>query len=254
MSLILEALKKSEAERQRGQAPGLFVEQAPVVRARREGAPAWAVALGALLIAVLAVLGWREWGRGEVAAPSPQPAPASGRVSEIAVPPLPSVGEGRGEGAVISTESPSVVPVPSPQPSPASGRGIEVAVLPRAGEAAEVAVPPLASVGEGRGEGAVVRAEPPAPAPSPPPSPASGNGSELVPRLADLPAGERAALPPLKLTMHVFADDPAARFVILDGRRLGEGAMVADGVVLRGIDRDGVVIEAQGRALRLPRP
>ena len=244
MSLILEALKKSEAERQRGQAPGLFVEQAPVARARREGAPAWAVALGALLIAVLAVLGWREWGRGEIAAPSPQPSPASGRGSEIAVPPLPSVGEGRGEGAVISTEPPSFVPVPSPQPSPSSGRG------------SEVAVPPLPSVGEGRGEGAVVRAEPPAPssAPSPPPQPASGNGSELVPRLADLPAGERAALPPLKLTMHVFADDPAARFVILDGRRLGEGAMVADGVVLRGIDRDGVVIEAQGRALRLPRP
>lgn len=81
-----------------------------------------------------------------------------------------------------------------------------------------------------------------------------GRGEGSIPRLADLAAGERAALPPLKLTMHVFADDPAARFVILDGRRLGEGAMVADGVVLRGIDRDGVVIEAQGRALRLPRP
>lgn len=90
-------------------------------------------------------------------------------------------------------------------------------------------------MGEGRQEGA------PAPA-------------EALPRLADLAAADRASLPPLKLTMHVFADDPAARFVILDGRRLGEGAMVADGIVLRGIDRDGVVIEAQGRALRLPRP
>lgn len=75
-----------------------------------------------------------------------------------------------------------------------------------------------------------------------------------MPRLADLAAADRASLPPLKLTMHVFADDPASRFVILDGRRLGEGAMVADGIVLRGIDRDGVVIEARGRALRLPRP
>lgn len=253
MSLILEALKKSEAERQRGQAPGLFVEQAPLARARREGAPAWAYALGALLLVVLAVFGWREWQRGEIAMPSPQPSPASGRGSEAAVlppaaegseaavPPLPSVGEGRGEGAVVRAEPPAPVPVPSPQPvrtevvlpspqpSPASGRGSEAAVLQPAGEGSEAAVPPLPSVGEGRGEGA-------------------------VPRLADLAAGERAALPPLKLTMHVFADDPAARFVILDGRRLGEGAMVAEGVVLRDIDRDGVVIEAQGRALRLPRP
>lgn len=228
MSLILEALKKSEAERQRGQAPGLFVEQAPLARARREGAPAWAFALGALLLLVLAVFGWREWQRGDVVTPSPQTSPASGRgsseaavvppaaeASEAAVLPLPSVGEGRGEGAVVRAEPPAPVPMPSPQPSPASGRGSQAAAPPPAGE--------------GRGEGS-------------------------IPRLADLAAGERAALPPLKLTMHVFADDPAARFVILDGRRLGEGAMVADGVVLRGIDRDGVVIEAQGRALRLPRP
>ncbi|WP_295361586.1 general secretion pathway protein GspB [Arenimonas sp.] len=230
MSLILEALKKSEAERQRGQAPGLFVEQAPLARARREGAPAWAFALGALLLVVLAVFGWREWQRVDVVTPSPQPSPVSGRGSEAAVLPLPSVGEGRGEGAVVRAEPPAPVPMPSPQPSPASGRGSSEAAAPTLPpERSEAAVPPLPPAGEGRGEGS-------------------------IPRLADLAAGERAALPPLKLTMHVFADDPAARFVILDGRRLGEGAMVADGVVLRGIDRDGVVIEAQGRALRLPRP
>jgi len=251
MSLILEALKKSEAERQRGQAPGLFVEQAPLARARREGAPAWAYALGALLLVVLAVFGWREWSRGESAAPSPQPSPASGRGSEAAAPPpagrggeaavlqpageggeaavlpLPSVGEGRGEGAVVRAGPPAPAPMPSPQPSPASGRGSEAAVLQPAGEGGEAAV--LQPAGPGREAGS-------------------------IPRLADLAAGERAALPPLKLTMHVFADDPGARFVILDGRRLGEGAMVAEGVVLRDIDRDGVVIEAQGRALRLPRP
>ena len=44
MSLILEALRRSEAERQRGKAPGLFVEQQALARRRRRQAPAWALA------------------------------------------------------------------------------------------------------------------------------------------------------------------------------------------------------------------
>ena len=239
MSLILEALKKSEAERQRGQAPGLFVEQAPLARPRREGTPAWAWALGGVLLVVLAVFGWREWSRlpaTPVEAPAPQPAPESGRGSEpAALPPL-APGEGRGEGTRASEPAPAPAATPAPPPAPASE--------------------PMR---------ATTRPEPPR-APSPQPSPASGRGSDspaavaapaaeaALPRLADLPAGERAALPPLKLTMHVFADDPSARFVILDGRRLGEGAMLGDAVLLREIRRDGVVLEAGGRVLLLPRP
>ena len=94
--------------------------------------------------------------------------------------------------------------------------------------------------------------------PPPQPSPASGAGSpELaaaLPRLADLPAAERNALPPLKITMHVFADDPAQRFVILDGRRHAEGATPAEGVVIREIRRDGLVLSLRGRDVLLPRP
>lgn len=221
MSLILEALKKSEAERQRGQAPGLFVEQAPLARTRREGAPAWAYALGALLVAVLAFLGWREWNRESPAAPA-------SRVSEA---PPPAIQEPvRQAPAPVAIEVPAPAPAPAVQAVPARVEAAPVAAVAPAVEAPIEATPAIAA------------------APASEPAPAS------PPRLADLAAGERAALPPLKLTMHVFADDPAARFVILDGRRLGEGAMVADGVVLRDIDRDGVVIEAQGRALRLPRP
>ena len=93
--------------------------------------------------------------------------------------------------------------------------------------------------------------------PAPQPAPAAlavPAEADILPRLADLPGNERAALPPLKLTMHVYADDPAARFVILDGRRLGEGGMLGEGVLVREIRRDGVVLESGGRALLLPRP
>src|SRR5690606_13380544 len=56
MSLILEALKKSEAERQRGKAPGLFVEQAVAPVHSRRTTPGWAYVLGLLLVVVVGVL------------------------------------------------------------------------------------------------------------------------------------------------------------------------------------------------------
>ena len=67
MSLILEALRRSEAERQRGKAPGLFVEQQALARRRRRQAPAWALAATVgVLLAVGAGWAWRESDRRDV--------------------------------------------------------------------------------------------------------------------------------------------------------------------------------------------
>ena len=63
-----------------------------------------------------------------------------------------------------------------------------------------------------------------------------------------------AALPTLKLSMHVYSDDPARRFVIVDGKRLVEGAAVADGVIVDAIRRDGAVLATGGRRVLLSRP
>lgn len=233
MSLILDALKKSEAERQRGQAPGLFVEQAPLSRTRREGMPTWVWAVGALLVAVLAVFGWREWSRATGGGEAPIAASTSSLEPVAAS--LDALVESPAE---VATPTPERTVISPPQPPPAPAAAFRPPATP------SPATPPPASPR-------------PAPTPAPPPAPAAvatPAAADALPRLADLSAGERATLPPLKLTMHVYADDPAARFVILDGRRLGEGAKLADGLVLGEIRRDGVVLEAQGRALLLPRP
>ena len=71
--------------------------------------------------------------------------------------------------------------------------------------------------------------------------------------LADLAPSERRALPPLKLSMHLYATDPAQRFVILDGHRLREGDRAGSAVVDR-IEPDGVVLAADGRRIFLPLP
>ena len=54
--------------------------------------------------------------------------------------------------------------------------------------------------------------------------------------------------------MHVYADEPAQRFVIVDGRRRVEGDVVAEGLVGDRIRRDGGVLSLHGRRLLLPRP
>jgi general secretion pathway protein B len=88
---------------------------------------------------------------------------------------------------------------------------------------------------------------PAGPAPSAPAPPAS-TGAPL--RLSDLSVEERKSLPPLKLSMHLWNDDPSRRFVILDGNRLKEGDRDGDAVIT-AITTDGVVLDWNGRRIKL---
>jgi len=57
----------------------------------------------------------------------------------------------------------------------------------------------------------------------------------------ELPDAIRAEVPEFKFSVLVFAADPADRFVLINGQRLGEGDTVQSGLVLKEIRRDGVV-------------
>ncbi len=80
------------------------------------------------------------------------------------------------------------------------------------------------------------------------PEPTDRSGTLL--QLADLSAEQRRQLPPLKMSMHMWNQDPARRFVIIDGARLGEGDRIGDAVIDR-ITADSVVLDWNGRRLRL---
>jgi general secretion pathway protein B len=219
MSLILEALRKSEAERRRGAIPDLHGEMptSPVLaRSTVPGWLLWVLAATAVAIATLwAVHAW--WPREPVptttvAAPVPATAP---KRPAATLPP------------VRRLSPPPVAEKPSPPPTP-------VAAAAPADKPAIQAAP-------------VVLAPPPAF--SPPPRTAVAAPDDAV-ALSDLSPGERKALPPLKLSMHLWNDDPSRRFVILDGNRLKEGDRAGDAVIT-AITTDGVVLDWNGRRIKL---
>ena len=73
-------------------------------------------------------------------------------------------------------------------------------------------------------------------------------------RITDLMPAERGRLPPMRVTMFVYAEDQARRVLWIDGRRVQEGDTLAPGLVLTRIDRDGAELDWEGSPLWLSRP
>ena len=232
MSLILEALRKSEAERRRAQGPDLRVELPPAPAQRRFAVPAWAWLLpaGAVLLAAAWLLRTPDQ-----ASPPAMPTDAGMAAHREATPILSSVPR---------LSPPAVVAAPKPA---------SVAQAPK------VAPPPSPAVAQP----AIVAAPKPIPIPipvpvpvpdepvSPPIAPPADAGDSNILQLSDLSAAERKSLPPLKVSMHMWDGDAARRFVIVDGNRLVEGDRIGDAVVT-AITADGVLLDWNGRPLKLP--
>jgi len=62
-----------------------------------------------------------------------------------------------------------------------------------------------------------------------------------------------AGLPDLHLDLHVYADRPQDRFVMINMHRLGEGDALPSGVQVETIRPDGVVMIYHGTRFLLPR-
>lgn len=63
----------------------------------------------------------------------------------------------------------------------------------------------------------------------------------------------RLQVPALVMNVHVYAQSPADRFVLINMQRLEEGEEV-DGLITREIRPDGVLMEFQGHQFLLRRP
>ncbi len=78
-----------------------------------------------------------------------------------------------------------------------------------------------------------------------------GAAAPSAPAIGDLPASIRAQVPPITLSIYMFADDPAARRVRINDQSLHEGDPVTPDLQVAAITRDGVVLRFKGTAFFL---
>lgn len=251
MSYILDALRRADAERERGRVPGLHAQALPLRTSDNETAPRQphprptrrlvAMVLVLTVLAMLAALAWRGFGDAGSDAANPGTA--------LPTPPkddAPAISEPSGAAAAGTSATPAA-PAGVSTARPASS-------TPPTAAAGSVATAPQAPVASAAPILAPAPPTPPAPPAARPDggarTPASADEDTLV-RVADLPPGARAGLPPLQVSGTTYADNPALRMLIVDGKVLQEGQDIAPGLRLESIGPRSAVLNQQGRRLRL---
>lgn len=211
MSLILEALKKSEQERRRDKGPDLQTIHQPVaVRAPQRSHGMW---WGAALVAVnVAAIGfwWQHRDPVPAATPAPLAAPQNAAAAQA--------------GAVAA---PMPMPQSQPQPQPAQPQPQTPAAsaAPGGGAVADTQPEYTQIVPGGGAAGAVVSSD-----------------SLRVEEVDELPEDVRNNLPAMTFSFHVFSSNPQQRTIIINNRRMREGDEINPGLVLQQITEDGVIL------------
>jgi general secretion pathway protein B len=218
VSFILDALRKSEHERQRSTVPGL--SQVPVA-APQPQLPRWAVVVMGALAGVVLVLGAAWW-------------------QSLRAPEEPSGSQARIVERSIELPPPSSTAVPS---RPAASTPFAPPTAPSLSAAAEATATRVESTSGTAGPGPSV----PVSAPARLDLPTDG---VTLPSAAAL-AAEGIAVPPLRLELHAFSSRPHERFVFINGRKYVEGERLVEGPQVVSIAPTGAVLAHAGRQFLL---
>ncbi|MFU8894827.1 MAG: general secretion pathway protein GspB [Gammaproteobacteria bacterium] len=259
MSLILDALRKSEHQRQRQAGPGLAVVPEHTVTRRPS---TWLLLLGGLLLLNIIVLGallltGRQPPAAAVTAPPAMVSPATvSPAPPAATPPAdtpPAAAPPRADSAPART-SPAPVTLPT--------RARRDDVRPLTTEVAPASAPARAAeTNTGR------PATPPAtttprsaetttgelPAGPSPGATQQATADARLPRFTDLVVRGELNVPHMRVDIHVFSAVPADRFVFINMRKYIEGQATQEGPQVERITRDGVVMDYQGQRFFLSR-
>jgi general secretion pathway protein B len=263
MSFILDALRKSEHERQRQTGPALV--ETPVAAPKPKSNP-WATAALALLVVNLIAIGVLllvRSGEAPTAAPVAESLPSAGPANT-------APGAAAPAQAAVTQTSPTTSPPAAPPPPmlrPAEpvasatrnplerevagySPGIEYeeaerAATPPPGPPAVVAVPR-------RGGTVVYESMPDAGTLTPAGQPrGAGAPSRNMPTADEVAAS--SGLPEFRLELHVYSNRPQERFVFINGAKYREGETTQEGAAVEEITSDGVIMSARGNRFLLPR-
>lgn len=290
MSYILDALQKSETERQSQIAPETYRLSRPV-ETDPSSAMRWLLLLCLLTLTVAGLsLLWQMWSPRNAAteannvthvSTAPQTAPAKAAEKLPESKPEPNIATAtktmqaapapKSLAPARSTDTESdVVSSPAASPQPASTEAAPQPVLepavaaPRKSEprqAAAIAEPsvvplpekPSETPSEKLSETRATQAKMPvAQLAEPTLADAQPPQQTQVVTMAELPAGIRSSMPSLSFSFHVYASDPARRTIIINGRRLREGQTLNKEIRLINITPEGVVVAYRQHHIALP--
>lgn len=232
MSYILDALRRADAERQRGAVPGLHAQPlaaavanlAPDQPARVRRLAAAAALLAGLALAVLA--GWwlRPAGTASPEAAATIPGAATAPSPRLLAEPAAATPAAAQPSAALAAPPVKLAAAP---PLPAKALAPSVRKLPV--PVAQAATLPAAA----------------------PPQPASAAPTRL-PTLAELPEAQRREVGSLSLGGAVHAEQPAMRIVILNGQVFHEGDRLAPDLLVQQIRLKSVVLSLRGQRFEVP--
>lgn len=220
MSFILDALRKSEHERQRQAGPDI----APQGAVRKPGfswTSPWMLAIVVLLVVNAAAITLLFTRIGQ---PQPYPTPAE---AQAAV----QDNSGAQQYSIPTTTTP---PPTTETPTQFSATPTPPPVIPAPEPSREAETYPVSNSNPA----------PPRSAVQPPPADVS------LPTIHQLDLG---TLPDLHLDLHVYAANPQERFVSINGRKYREGDQTPEGIGIDRITPRGVVLNQRGRQFLLPR-
>ncbi|MBI3779430.1 MAG: general secretion pathway protein GspB [Gammaproteobacteria bacterium] len=233
MSYILDALRKSEQERQPKTPlrPG-----GPVHNVSLPWRGGWLLVTGAILLLVMlgvAVIFWHNTAgslvtEAPVAAAVPVPTPSAATTAVVppaaepvaaALPIMPV----KSEPPVRDLAEQAQVPVPVVPKKPVPAPHRKVAAVKQ-------------------------RSSPPADAPAVPLE------TDTTPLLQQMPLEMQHALPAMAVTIHVYSPQESQRILFINNREYHKGSLIEGGVRVEEIVPDGAVLSYHGERFKLPRP
>lgn len=225
MSFILDALRKSDADRQRTVTPGLADVRYATRRQRRN---VWLPILVVVLAANLGFMALWWFGR-DTETPT--------------VPAAPAVSVPEASDQQPATMAPVVEPAPVAEIRPLAREAEFGEPQLEAELTREFAPPPLP----------LPESAPPEPLPITPPTPSRILASNDLPTAEQLIGSGALKSPMLNLDLHVFSETAANRFVVINSRKYREGGQLAEGPIVETINPEGVVLAIAGRRFTLAR-
>lgn len=230
MSYILEALKKSDQQRQRGATPTLQAAQAAAAAPKRL-LPVYYGLLAAVLLGAGVTIGWlRPWqaeqppaettvsGTEPIAAKPPTPIP-----QQVAPAPLTTLPEMHGKKAPE---------FPAANSTPAAQSALEVnAMQPDTGAAAHM---PEKNMPEKNMHGKAIPEKPGSPA------------EERAIPMDELPFHIQQEIPAMAVQLHAYSNNPSESLVSINSVRLREGGSLTPGIRLEQITPDGMIFSYKG--------